>query len=42
MASYPGERYMTAKADATSTNLAKFQSLLRDLFQFDCWLRATA
>lgn len=27
---------MTTTANDTSTNLAKFQSLLRDLFQFDC------
>ena len=27
---------MTTRANDTSTNLAKFQSLLRELFQFDC------
>ena len=29
-------RTMTTTANETSTNLAQFQSLLRDLFQFDC------
>ena len=29
-------RTMTTTANDKSTNLAKFQSLLRDLFQFDC------
>ena len=29
-------RTMTTTANDTSTNLAKFQSLLRDLFRFDC------